>query len=242
MAWRWSASQVDTFRSCKRKWYYTKVVDRDLPQTSSEPAEKGGRMHAWLANFFEPQKHEKPLDISEDETNRCRKALHVLPCITAGAQAEADVELYIGENKGIGFIDLLMPSHIIDYKTTKNFRYAKEEETLRRDAQVLSYGKWLLEQYPECQGVRFTWLYIATTGAMDEKPVDFTMTRKEIEDGFQVHVVPHVIEMDVLQSADVAAVEQNENACDDYGGCPFRKRCWPPSKATNAGDFLFDSD
>jgi hypothetical protein len=193
-------------------------------------------MHKFLESVFDSMAR-PPVDLSDDERKRCLRALNVLPNPTqSGLLAEPEIELDALGYKSLGYIDLVDTNTftLYDYKTAKTLRYVKSEEELRSDPQVLCYGKWLLEHY-DVDEVHFQWTYIQAEGEYNTVPVRFTMTRQEIEEGYDEHVVKVVAEMAVDFSCAVDEIRQNTDACNAFGGCPYYGKCFADRVASSGG-------
>lgn len=132
-----SPSQLKTFRSCPRKWWWEKVAGISQPSTLAQ--EEGTRIHAMLEDYL--------LTGRQPTGPLGQVALAGVPylppppvprqCVEAGfvwRRPDWPVQM-------LGFIDLIEPGQgrVVDHKTTSDFRYAKGEDELRTDAQSVIY-------------------------------------------------------------------------------------------------------
>jgi len=129
-----------------------------------------------------------------------------------------------------GFIDLWMPDRktLVDYKTRSSDRYDKDEEELRNDPQCIIYAKVkMLEVQPDADGkrrVHFQHINIYTNGKRAAIVRLEDITEEEVERGL-TRLRGLATRMLIAESLPVADVPVNLNACDRYGGCPFRVEC-----------------
>lgn len=237
----YSASQVSTFRDCKRKWAFDKI-DK-APRKPNKYAEAGTRIHDKLEHYLEDgvvPDHEKDTD-----------ALIMMPGIKylpdpGVARVEQRFELKLGAlGAMVGYIDFEyvgkdgVPVNG-DHKTTGDLRYAlkgdKEEkralargiaipdgELLRKDTQSVVYAVHTLEKY-QTDKVRNQWVYYKRDpkrpgSKLSEAEMHLADVAKLWDD-----VLVDVKEMKRLRDSGVKAaeVEFNAGACDRYGGCPYR--------------------
>lgn len=93
------------------------------------------------------------------------------------------------------------------------------------DEQCIAYSRRLLLWYP-VDTVRATWLYYPKDGG-DVMPVRAVMERKETLDKWTERIVPLIEQMQHqhVQRPSLRTVEANEQACDNFGGCPHRAYC-----------------
>ncbi len=115
----------------------------------------------------------------------------------------------------------------IDYKSTKDMKWAKTPAMLRADEQANLYaydgitkaidpGQIYEREYATPYPMR--WVYFRTQGKREARAVDFGLTYREADS--KVHLlVQHAKALDTLESVDQAIA--NPSACDAYGGCPY---------------------
>lgn len=130
----------------------------------------------------------------------------------------------------MGFIDLWMPrlKLVSDYKTRSSDRYDKDEEELRSDPQCIIYAKVkLLEVQPDPDGKRrihFQHINVYTNGKKSSVVRLENIDEDEVERGL-TRLRGLAVRMLIAEKLPVTDVPVNVNACDRFGGCPFRMDC-----------------
>jgi hypothetical protein len=121
---------------------------------------------------------------------------------------------------------------VIDYKSTKNLRWVKSPEDLRKDPQAALYAYahmhsdrsiWhgrpateLLHAPDPCPPQR--WIYFQTVGPRKAQAVDVRPAFRDAVD--RVHLmVQQAKHLDMLESIDQCT--PNPSACPEFGGCEF---------------------
>jgi len=172
-----SATQVDTFRLCKRKWAW-----RYLDGIESEPhpsAQLGTEVHAQLEGWL---REGKMLDMSTRAGLIAMSSLHLLP-----SPKSCDVERpFLIELFGFrfrGFKDFergpeihrsngtWISGFVGDHKTsTDPNKWGKTAEDLRNDTQAILYAAEHLHRF-EAPSVELHWNYLRTSGSPKATPV-----------------------------------------------------------------------
>jgi RecB family exonuclease len=233
-----SPSQISTFRSCNRQWYFQSILGIRAPQKPS--AALGEAVHKQLEDYILKG---TPPDKTIPAGQIASKGLGFLP-----PAAECDVELNIGEHpagqnlkiEGIqvtGRIDLLrwkgapMPE-VLDHKTTSNPSYALTESELHNDPQMLIYSGFLyalLKHQKVWEGrqmVRATHLVYGTRAPYVSQRTSVLMEYDHVRDAWGTHLRDTVLDMkDAAVLPSVIEVEPNYSACGKYGGCFFKDKC-----------------
>jgi hypothetical protein len=233
-----SPSQISTFRTCHRQWYFQSILGIRAPQKPS--AALGEAVHKQLEDYILKG---TPPDKNVEAGKIASKGLSFLP--PAG---ECDVEMNIGEHpagkalqiEGIqvtGRIDLLrwkgvpMPE-VLDHKTTSNPAYALTEAELHNDPQMLIYSGFLyaLLQHEKVwegrQMVRATHLVYGTRAPYAAKRTSVLMAYDHVQDAWNTHLRDTVLDMkETAVVPTVIDAEPNYSACTKYGGCFFRDKC-----------------
>jgi RecB family exonuclease len=233
-----SPSQISTFRSCKRQWYFQSILGIRAPQKPS--AALGEAVHKQLEDYI---LNGTPPDKSSEAGKIASKGLGFLP-----PAEQCDVELNIGEHpagkalaiEGIqvtGRIDLLrwknvgMPE-VLDHKTTSNPAYALTEAELHNDPQMLIYSGFLyalLKHQKVWEGrqmVRATHIVYGTKAPYSAKQTSVLMAHDHVQDAWKTHLRETVLDMkEAAVVPSIIEVEPNYSACSKYGGCFFRDKC-----------------
>ena len=218
-----SASQFKTYSLCKRKWYIEKCTDAPRPEPSAAML-LGSTVHELLENFV-LNGEELP------ETREGRIAQTAVQYIPDGQlHVELDVRLESIDPPLVGFIDLYETSDetcpvVIDYKTTSAWKWAKTEEQLKTDPQMIAYGQYALEQHPKANEVVVAHIQLKTKGAPESRLVSVELTREHVEQQWSELVA---LAAEMKQTSYIDSVEEvppTLSACGAYGGCPFADTC-----------------
>lgn len=225
---RWSASQVDTYNTCNRKWWFNKILGIETPPHPS--AVIGTEVHAQLEAYLE----EKATADSLGPIARTALPFAPKPGTVYIEQSIEELGLVAGGLPALGYIDVLdltgdIPQ-VLDWKTTSNFRYAKTEDELLRNVQMSVYARATLAMcdrldVPEPTNVRVTHVAMLTKAPHEARRTSALMPRKTIHENWSS------IERTVLSMRETATCETpdkvtpTKSACSAYGGCPFLDRC-----------------
>ena len=165
-AWPVSPSQCETVTQCPRKWGLKYIAKMSEPQKGS--AQLGEKCHKQAEDYL--LSGTLP-DQTTLEGQIITSGLHHLPMPPLPAE---DVErkftftspggiVYSGRGD---FRYRVMDAEtvIADHKTTSDFKWAKSEETLRKDPQAIIYAAEALSDNDD-PGVQLRWVYYLTTGS-----------------------------------------------------------------------------
>jgi hypothetical protein len=266
-----SASQIDTFLGCRRKWAWDKVARVPRPQNDS--AKLGDCTHKQLETYLAGG----PLDFTEyvngiNVGNVAASGVHLLPAPNApGVQIETSFRFtspdtgftYVGRKDVEGDCGSVIPvvegepdvppgPFVLDHKTTGNLRWAKTPDDLSWDPQAQLYARALLEERG-VGAVNLVWTYYQTKGGKASKRVHLRVTSshanrtwRAIED----------VARDMASTSEgldggdahayVNTLSANPKACSAYGGCPYQHVCrLSPAERMKAimssGDDVIDS-
>ncbi len=220
-----SASQIITFDRCKRKWVAQKVLC--LPEgPPTDALATGTKLHSQMEDYI--------LFGRIPEHPSAALAAAYLPPITPEVQSETpleDPDLLAADVKVKGFIDLLYPIpngiYIGDFKSTGSLAYAKTEEELAQNTQLMLYAKWADKKY-SATDYKLEHIYLTTKGVPRVKGVSVTVQKPQVEDYFG-GIESTVTAMKAAASATrMEDVEPNYDACNDYfKPCPYLSTCQP---------------
>lgn len=225
-----SASQVNAFRSCPRKWFNSWILEIRQPET--EAMTRGTKIHAALEQYLKNQV------IDEDYRQYIEAAEKFLPPSNYYLEQKIELPTFEGGPLWTGYIDVLYESNnypsVLDYKTISSFRYCKTPDELAHDTQVCSYAKWAMEEsnrdkasvshlylLTKVKKTKANFIEIGITKAQAQEIWERDMeTVKEMS-----KVVAALVPKDgpILDRAE--EITPNTNACDAYGGCFFRSKC-----------------
>lgn len=233
-----SATQISTFVSCSRAWFYDKVAGLTPPQTAAQSA--GDTIHQQSEAYFGPDR--KPITHPA-----LLKALAELPqpgdSLLAEHPHDYALNMQAAEVEVKGRIDLLHLAapgvvNIIDHKTksASSFkRFCKTEEQLATDLQMTIYGAYTVHKYA-ARDLTFT--HVNLNRDSDKyKIISARRTAEEVLDAYEHLVVSPVREMkQVAQLTSVETLPTLENAshkpCFAYGRCAFYDKCFGAKSQT----------
>lgn len=225
---RLSASQIESFWRCPRRWWY----ERNRPRGPQHPAAAyGERVHDVLQSW-----HERGIapDLGTAEGRTAVAGLDKQPP-PLKAQAEFKFVFDHGPIRYNGRIDLAFGYRarrsvtVADHKTTSDLRYAKSTEDLADDAQRIIYAHYAATTYGVAE-VTARWIYYQReTDRRNPRSlvVEFSESAAQIADRFaDLHVRKS------LPIVDARAKHPNDlprhwDACSLYppNGCPYREEC-----------------
>ena len=223
-----SASQIKTYKLCRKKWWLEKVKKMPSGRTSYgavfgsvvhgclERMQKGENIYpeGWSESLNEGDEDIVYQLIGMHEVIKTDKPIFV--------ERRFDIPVY-KDIRMIGYIDLFMEGHVIDHKTTSAMRWALKPKELAADDQMLIYAKYMLDLYPDVKVVKLqhnvflrsyipkkkTTLAYATRDAILEKWGELTRLAKSMK---RDRVGP------------CPTVPMGDH-CNAYGGCPFASVC-----------------
>lgn len=127
-----------------------------------------------------------------------------------------------------GFIDVYIPGeppHIIDHKTTSAFKWAKTEEQLKENIQMIIYARHVLE-HVSAEEIDLTHIYYLTKPPYASKKVTTRVTKEEVFTRFEelLTIVERMISASI---STIDATEKNSKNCYAYGRrCPHYDSCF----------------
>lgn len=239
-----SATRVDTFDHCNRKWGY-EYLD-GLPNNSFDAPHFriGTAVHAWLERYFRYGR--LPWLGRRTGMLAAGTLRHWRPYAKGRYLPEMGFSTPI-KGKGVeglftGTSDLVIPDvqGIGDHKTTVDLeKWAPTPDTLRTWPQPRAYGYNVARLMGWTGNVQFQWLYVEK-GSGRTKPVKMSMSTDELAEGWS-HVEHSSLKMlkiyDQKPKAEELSGASDTNYCNAYGGCPFKQVC--PSYASNHSTSLF---
>ena len=225
---RWSASQVDTFQGCNRKWWFNKIMGLEIPQHPS--AAIGSAVHAELEGYLTGEHGIDKLGPI---------ALTALPFAPRPEtvyveRSIEDLKLEAHGLPALGYIDVLNlkddPPEVLDWKTTGSLQWAKTADDLLRNVQMTVYAKATHAMFDSLglappDAVRVTHVVMLTKAPHEARRTTALMNHATLDKNW-AYVEKTVGEMkDVALLATPDKVTPTKSMCSAYGGCPFRSRC-----------------
>ena len=186
-SWAVSASQLETFTTCQRKWAWEKVAGFASDET--EATLLGGRVHKILEDYLE---HGTLPDQSTREGEIATAGLHLLPPPKLPNQRIEFAFKFRSPRGNVyqGRKDFtLLPAApgdiplVGDHKTTSDFRWAKSDEDLRTNIQALIYAADELLR-ARTEAVDLEWIYYRTRGAPQARKTSLRILAEEVDKAF----------------------------------------------------------
>ena len=236
---RLSASQIDNFLSCKRKWAFRSIEKK--PEPPRKTTSFGKDLHSRVQNYLTGGA--KPGEDVIGQLIKMAMRPGYLPTPSPDLWIEEEFKIPLFDDHFLlGYSDCMSPQPTIvwDHKTTGDAKWVKTEKELADDTQRIVYGYEALLRYPDsvmANGVLSRWLYYIAgsdrTKAKAVKKVEVHHTAAQILHGWDDHILPVANEMLKLKAATTNAndLEPNPDACDAYGGCPYIQWCNVPPAA-----------
>ncbi len=224
--WNFSASQVDLWNACKRKYGF-KYVDKIKGQNKF--AARGSETHLHLENWL-IQGIEPPLD---DRYGRlARTGLKHLPLpgeafIERGFKFISPSGISYLAYLDIEFFDKLISLPVVgDHKTTTDFKWAHTSESLVQNVQAVLYSNisfvnWLVDK------LMLRWVYYKDLkNRPTSKKVEALATRADMSAKLaKIDAIAEEIALHGLTAKQAKDLPKNPLMCDQYGGCPYREIC-----------------
>lgn len=261
-----SATQVDNYSSCERKWWYQSV--QKLGKDESYALSFGTDVHAIIECGL---KGGDPATgpYSKDAFALARVALAhdgwLMTTVAGRTLSSESVEIEFEDKETFaapvrGKIDLLLFDvyeeekrvhvRIIDHKTTKNRRYILGTKRLRKNIQGLLYANHVFSRFEKMfPGYEITiefFLHYLIKEEDFDTPVVSSVVYSEADLATGKAMINELLEK---MHADSRKTIQDDvltrpSACAKYGGCPFKNRCFgfaavevDPTKEQEMQDF-----
>jgi CRISPR/Cas system-associated exonuclease Cas4 (RecB family) len=217
---RLSASQVQTFIDCQRKWAYKYLDGIEEPPNAS--AELGRAVHAELEKYLKGGE----IDFTTEIGYIAASGLQHLP--KPGAEGmRVEEEFHFEGPSGhtyLGYKDLEMPRVVYDHKSTGDLKWQKTKEDLKTDIQATLYAVDYFRGHPDEPEVELRWVYYQTKGT--KKSAITVVTRYQVEAWDRFLEIEQVAQqMQEASAKKTLELPPNINHCGAYGGCPHQGRC-----------------
>jgi hypothetical protein len=228
-----SASEIEVFDLCPRKWAFGYVEGLRPPPNDS--AALGTRVHAILEKWL---KDGTPPDTWTPEGEIAASGLHFLPAprtptlVTEEKFHFASQRAWYTGFKDFRYRDANGLLHVGDHKTTKAFTWAKSLDEILCHSQALIYAVDEFRKNPNDDRLALDWIYYRTTGSRKAEPRFQIVSRQTVAELFFTHVDPVAGEITKLHHevpSDASALDFTPDfrACNAFGGCPFLSICNP---------------
>ena len=225
-----SASSIQLFQRCNRRWYYTYLLG--IRGKTTDAMTRGSKVHEQLEKYLKDGT--KP---NENTTAGliASKGLDLIPKPDKKNKVELSLAEFPVPNLPIpfkGFIDYLVTDaedgiiEIGDHKTTSGWKWAKNEEELATNTQLIIYARHVLEHHPNATEVKLTHVYYLTRPPHGSKKVTALVSRQHVMDEFDKILVT-VREMVAAAQETLDHTERNNKDCFAYGKrCSQYDECW----------------
>lgn len=230
-----SASQVDAYRRCKRVWFQRYILKVKEPTTPA--MDRGKRIHGVIEGYLntgnlpQPTEHGVYADVEATEIFLAAQD-HLEPLVGSMVEHEIRMPTYDGGPDWVGFIDSVYTTEntivVRDHKTLSDLsRYAKTEEELQTNTQLIAYATWALKQWPKYKWIDIGHIYLQTRKPYKSRLTSVTVTREHVEKIWQeeLKVVREMVAVAASGVKDVNQIPPTLDACGMYGGCYFRPQC-----------------
>lgn len=228
-----SISQLNKYEECPRKHYYQYVLGYESP--SSDAQDYGKKCHSYLEQYLKGEINVFPTDW---HGKTCTAALPYLPPPNSGLVEEYfKLELKNLVAPIIGYMDYcsygddVSKAILLDHKIVSSDQYLLTPDKLAKTNQIITYSKYILDQC-NADSVEASYLYVKRGGSWAKK-VTVELGRDQVNESFQN--VADGFEM--LQKNYTTTTEENVpqilSACEKWGGCPFKDKCWGNQKGDN---------
>jgi CRISPR/Cas system-associated exonuclease Cas4 (RecB family) len=217
---RLSASQVQTFLDCQRKWAWRYIAGIEEPPSAS--AELGRAVHAELEKYLRGGE----IDFTTEVGYIAASGLQHLPKPGAeGMQIEAEFHFEGPSGHSyLGYKDLEMPRVVYDHKSTGDLKWQKTEEDLKTDIQATLYAADYFRNNPDELEVELRWVYYQTRGTKKSAVTRVTRHQGEVWDRF-LEIERVAEQMASIDTKDPLELPPSINHCSAFGGCPHQGRC-----------------
>lgn len=223
-----SASSITLFESCETRWYHRYINGFTTKQTDAMA--RGSAVHKQLEDYL---LHKKLPDTSSVAGRIAEKGVELLPeGEWSDKEVEVSLEAYPLPNTPLpfkGFIDLLDTTNgieIIDHKTTSAWKWAKTEEQLAVNIQLIIYAKHVMHHHPDVDEATLTHIYYLTRPPHGSRKVSVTVTRDHVDAEF-AKILAIVHRMVERANTGIAHCDKNQKYCFSYGKrCPHYDPCF----------------
>ena len=219
-----SASQFKNVKRCPRFWWFDKVLNLKQPRTKALIT--GSNFHGIIEHILLETPFNKEYD--EETIDMVVKAFETgcMDFDETEFYVEKKIHLEIDDiHEMTGFIDLLLVSPeivtVVDHKTVSDFKWGLTKDDLKKDLQMMVYGKWVIDNY-KVDTVRFRHNQILKKDATQSRKLVVEVTRNDIETYWKglVKVSAYI---DIFRKKKTSEEVKTCNGCNDYGGCWYKK-------------------
>lgn len=235
-----SATQLQLWTECKRKWgfkYLERLPDPPKPGAALGTEVQDEQVDPWLRDG-------RTFDFTRRSGEIAQKLVPLLPApISTGKSPGLEVrkKFLMPSPTGLfayrGEFDLYAPDSVIvpglkggrvflgDVKTTGNPKYAKTEESLRKDIQCQLYSMDIMYETGQDE-LDAVWFYTKTKGSQRAWRVHLHVKAPDVVEQFQkIDAEGAELVTTRLSKPKIDDLPPNPRMCGEYGGCPYNKVC-----------------
>lgn len=245
---RASASQIDTWTLCNRRWWFDKIAGRE-DRSGSASTNLGSEVHQAIEDYLNGITHEPDHLLLAGNTFVRDVRNGTALCNITRTLVEHEFTIDLGGVPALGYIDLVLVDedarriYVIDHKTSGNLKYTKDAAALADDTQGRLYCWWAFSHFGPSWEYFFGHHVISTKGAEAGGEGRLTVigkTHDEIQRGYKILCHQAASMQADAGRLDAAQVDANFGACFKFPprGCPHKSYC-RASKENNMS--LFDS-
>lgn len=248
---RSSASQVEAYLRCARRWFFDYVLGVGRKETAA--MRRGTAIHAVVEHYLRTGEIKQGETFTDPEAKGATDLTAIVsaarPFLPVPGESGVEVEEWIerptfdGGPRFVGRYDarerFRIPPRVTDCKSTSDFKYCKTPAELSSNVQLGFYGVDLADSLDladhDLVTLRHTYLRTRTPHRATAIEVDVQAGHLRKVWGVTVEATRRMVA--TVQAAPDAPevfryalrVEPNPAACGDYGGCPHRARCGLPA-------------
>lgn len=222
--WILSATEIDTFGTCQRKWAY--VYLDGIKPTPSKAAQLGSAVHQVLQEYLITNS----IDYQTQEGRIANSGLSFLPEKLPEANVEKPIFFMHGDSIFHGYIDFYenigsQKWLIGDHKTCASFTTALTPAGLKTNTQANIYAQWAFKELG-AETVNLRWIYYRTKGKPEARVVETEIKKDEASELFETHLqTASEIKRIAQKRPHSLELPKNLDACYKYGPCPFLSSC-----------------
>ena len=233
-----SASQLETFSACRRKWAWRALEKIEVPPHAS--AAKGSLIHKQFEAYLKGESLDYSSPAMREAAERALPGvINLPPPQSPGMLVEHGFSFET--SGGIvfrGFMDVVLPDSgvvpgceggapcVIDHKSTSSFRYLKSPEVLRTDVQAMIYAYRAMAMFRN-PTVDLVWNYVRTKDSAQTQRVHLRVVSEHVTEQFLGPITKTATELVAMYAAAprVLDLPPSLGQCDAYGGCPYKLNC-----------------
>lgn len=249
-----SASQIETFEACARKGALKYVARVETKQNASaalgteiddeqlqpflregralDQTKLSGKIAHSILEWLPPAGSCGDGGIGQVQRHFTIPSPNWVDGVHCGLGYQGYTDLWLPNGGGVVLpagvpptVDGFVPPIVADFKSTKNFKWAKTADALKTDVQAVTYAFWTMYETRK-PVVDLVWLYMRTEGARQGKRVHLRVHASDVAKAFvgiddRARVV-HALKKSIT---DPMLVPPNPEHCEAFGGCPYRDKC-----------------